>query len=255
MFLQYFDFKENPFKLASDPAYLFLGRHHEEAIAHLKYAVLEGEGFIAITGEKGVGKTTVCSSFAEKLDDNTEVAYICKPASDPKELLKTINDEFGVLSETKDAKDLTDSLNTFLMQKKLDGKKAAIFLDDAQSLNRNVLEQVRLISNLETTKDKLLQIILIGEPILSQMLASQALRQLGQRVSVGYNIDALTYDETMAYIQHRLTIASKGAPIRFDSKAVRRIFRYSGGVPRTINIACERALNCRRGHQHFSRTF
>jgi general secretion pathway protein A len=242
MFEQYFDFKENPFKLASDPAYFFLGRHHEEAIAHLNYAVLEGEGFIAITGEKGVGKTTVCRSFIEKLDENTEVAYSYKPASDPKELLKAINAEFGILSESEDAKDLTDSLNTFLMQKKMQGKKVAIFLDDAHSLNRDVLEQVRLISNLETTKDKLLQIILIGEPILTKMLTSQALRQIGQRVSVGYYIDAFNYDETMVYIQHRLSIASKGSSVRFDPKAVRRIFKYSGGIPRTINIACERAL-------------
>jgi general secretion pathway protein A len=128
------------------------------------------------------------------------------------------------------------------MQKKLQGNKVAIFIDDAQRLNRDVLEQVRLISNLETTRDKLLQIILIGEPILTQMLTSHALRQIGQRVSVGYYIDAFTYDETMAYIQHRLTIASKGSSVRFDPKAVRRIFRYSGGIPRTINIACERAL-------------
>jgi len=242
MFVQYFDFRENPFKLAFDPAYLFLGRHHEEAIAHLKYAVLEGEGFIAITGEKGVGKTMVCRSFAEKLDKNTEVAYIYKPASDSKKLLKDINTEFGIRSETEGDKGLTDSLNTFLMQKKLKGKKVAIFIDDAQSLNRDVLEQVRLISNLETTKDKLLQIILIGEPILSKMLTSHDLRQIGQRVSVGYHIDAFTYNETMVYIQHRLTIASKGPPVQFDPKAVRRIFKYSGGIPRTINIACDRAL-------------
>jgi general secretion pathway protein A len=242
MFEQYFDFKENPFKLAPDSSYLFLGRHHEEAIAHLKYAVLEGEGFIAITGEKGVGKTTVCRSFAGKLDENTKVAYIYKPAIGPGQLLKAINAEFGIPSDKKDVKDLTDSLNTFLMQQKLHWKKVAIFIDDAQSMNRDVLEQVRLISNLETTRDKLLQIILIGEPVLSQMLASRALRQIGQRVSVGYHIDAFTYDETMVYIHHRLTIASNGSPVRFDPKAVRRIYRYSGGVPRSINIVCERAL-------------
>ena len=242
MFEPYFDFKENPFKLAYDPAYLFLGRHHEEAIAHLKYAVLEGEGFIAITGAEGIGKTTVCRSFAESMDENTEVAYIYEATPNPKELLRTINAEFKILSETEDIKDLTDALNTFLMQKKLQGKRVAIFIDDAQNLNREVLEQVRLISNLETTRDKLLQIILIGEPILTKMLNSNDLRQIGQRVSVGYHISAFTYDETMVYIQHRVTMASKGSPVRFDPKAVRRIFRYSGGVPKAINIACERAL-------------
>ena len=242
MFLPYFNFKENPFKLTIDLAYLYLGSHHDEARAHLTYAVSEGEGFIVITGERGVGKTTVCRSFLEGLNKNVETAYIDRSTSNPQKLLLYINAEFKIRSKTASIKDLADALNEFLMRKRLEGKKVAVFIDDAHRLNSDVLEQVRLISNLETTKDKLLQLVLIGQPKLSEMLNSNELRQIGQRVSVGYCIGPLTYDETLGYIQHRLTIASKGPPIRFDPKAVRRIFNYSRGIPRSINIVCHRAL-------------
>ncbi|MGD8664272.1 MAG: AAA family ATPase, partial [Desulfobacterales bacterium] len=209
MFLPYFNFKENPFNLTIDLAYLYLGHHHEEANAHLTYAVSEGEGFIVITGERGVGKTTVCRSFLEGLGENVETAYIDRSTSNPQKLLLYINAEFKIRSKTATIKDLADALNEFLMQQRIEGKKVAVFIDDAHQLNSDVLEQVRLISNLETTKDKLLQLVLIGEPKLSVMLNSNELRQIGQRVSVGYCIDPLTYDETLGYIQHRLTIASK----------------------------------------------
>jgi type II secretory pathway predicted ATPase ExeA/cell division septation protein DedD len=242
MFLPYFNFKENPFKLTIDLTYLYLGHHHEEANAHLSYAVSEGEGFIVITGERGVGKTTVCRSFLEGLGKNVETAYIDRSTSNPQKLLLYINAEFKIRSKTATIKDLADALNEFLMQKKIEGKKVAVFIDDAHRLNSDVLEQVRLISNLETTKDKLLQLVLIGEPKLSVMLNSNELRQIGQRVSVGYCIDPFTYDETVGYIQHRLTIGSKGPPIRFDPKAIRRIYKYSRGIPLYINVACDRAL-------------
>ena len=242
MFLPYFNFKENPFNLTIDPAYFYLGRHHEEANAHLTYAVSEGEGFIVITGERGVGKTTVCRSFLQKLDKNVESAYIDRSTSNPQKLLLYITTEFKIRSATGRIMDLADALNEFLIQKKLEGKKVAVFIDDAHMLNSEVLEQVRLISNLETSKDKLLQLVLIGEPKLSEMLNSNELRQIGQRVSVWYCIGPLTHEETVGYIQHRLTIASKGPPIRFDQKAVRRIFKYSRGIPRDINVACTQAL-------------
>ena len=242
MFLPYFNFKENPFNLTIDLAYLYLGRHHEEANAHLTYAVAEGEGFIVITGERGVGKTTVCRNFLEGLDSNVETAYIDRSTSNPQKLLLYITAEFKIRSDAERIKDLADALNEFLIQKKLEGKKVAVFIDDAHKLNSDVLEQVRLISNLETSKEKLLQLVLIGEPKLSEMLNSNELRQIGQRVSVGYCIGPLTHDETVGYIQHRLTITSKGPPIKFDQKAVRRIFKYSRGIPRNINIACDQAL-------------
>jgi general secretion pathway protein A len=242
MFLPYFNLKENPFNLNIDPAYLYLGNHHEEAHAHLTYAVSEGEGFIVITGDRGVGKTTICRSFLESLDSNVETAYIDRSTSNPQKLLLYINAEFKIRPPTGGIKGLADALNEFLMQKKLEGKKVAVFIDDAHKLNSDVLEQVRLISNLETSKEKLLQLILIGESKLSEMLNSNELRQIGQRVSVGYKIGPLSYDETVGYIHHRLTIASKGPPIRFDPKAVRRIYKHSGGVPRNINVICHQVL-------------
>jgi type II secretory pathway predicted ATPase ExeA/cell division protein FtsN len=242
MFLPYFNFKENPFNLNIGLDYFYLGRHHEEANAHLTYAVSEGEGFIVITGERGVGKTTVCRSFLEGLDPNVETAYIDRSTSNARKLLLYITSEFKIRSDQERIKDLADALNEFLMQKKLEGKKVAVFIDDAHNLSSDVLEQVRLISNLETSKDKLLQLILIGEPKLSEMLNSNELRQIGQRVSVGYRIGPLTYDETLGYIHHRLTIASIGPPIRFEPKAVRLIFKYSRGIPRNINIVCNQAL-------------
>jgi len=255
MILDYFNFRGRPFNLTLDLAYLFLGRHHEEAIAHLTYAVMEGEGFIAITGERGVGKTTVCRSFVEKLDANVATAYIDSSTSNPVKLLRDINAEFKIRSNTESIKMLTDALNAFLMQKKLEGKKVAVFIDDAHKLSSDALEQVRLISNLETSKYKLLQIALIGEPQLSDMLNSTELRQIGQRVSVGYTIGPFTQDETVAYIQHRLSIASKGPPVRFDPKAVRRIHEYSNGIPRKLNIVCSQVLEIahKRKQKHIDR--
>jgi general secretion pathway protein A len=237
MFLKFFGLKDNPFKLVFDPAYLFMGRHHEEAAAHLRYAVAEGEGFTVITGERGVGKSTLCRAFAGRVADEAEAAFISSPVATARDLLQRINQEFGVRGEGETAKELIDALNGFLMQQRVAGKKVVVFIDDAQALAPEVLEQVRLISNLETTRDKLIQIVLIGEPELTEMLGSRELRQMGQRVSVCYEIGALTEAETASYIQHRLSLASEGPPVRFDPAAVRRIFQHSDGNPRRINIA------------------
>ena len=254
MYTKFFGFKENPFMLAPNPAYLFLGKSHEEALAHLIYALSEGEGFISLIGKRGVGKTTVCQAFIDRRNDNTEVAYIFKPEVSPEELLKTINAEFGISSDSDDSKDILDRLNSYLMQKRVEGKKVLLFIDDAQNLNADVLEQVRLLSNLETTREKLLQIVLVGEPELADMLGSRALRQIGQRVSVSYYIKPLTYEETCAYIYHRMSIASRGAQTHFASSALKRIYKFSGGIPRTINIACDKALFTahRLNHSHIT---
>jgi len=242
MFEQYFGLRENPFKLEIDTSYFFLGKDHEEAIAHLRYAVMEGEGFIAVIGKRGVGKTIVCESFIENLGSNVLVSYIDCPQSSSEELLKNINSQFRVPCNFQDIKKLTDTFYAFLMQKKLEGKKVAIFIDDAEKLSKEALEQIRLISNLETSREKLLQIVLIGEPKLSEMLASYNLRQIGQRVSVKCHINPLTYKENISYIYNRLSKASRGSPLRFDQKAFRRIFRYTGGIPREINFTCNRVL-------------
>lgn len=243
MFLKFFGLKDDPFKLVFDPAYLFMGRHHEEATAHLRYAVVEGEGFTVITGDRGVGKSTLCRVFAGRVAAEAETAFISGPVATARGLLQRISREFGVRAEGETAKELIDALNEFLMQRRVAGRKVVVFIDDAQALAPEVLEQVRLISNLETTRDKLIQMVLIGEPELVNLLGSRELRQMGQRVSVCYEIGALTEAETVAYIQHRLSLASAGPPIRFEPAAVHRIFQHSGGNPRRINIAGNAALS------------
>ena len=240
MYTKFFGFKEKPFRLVPDPAYLYLSKSHEEAMAHLNYALAHGDGFLEITGEVGTGKTTLCRAFLAAVDKNTRVAYIFNPGLDPKQLIKTINDELGVSYDNDNIKDLTDQLNRFLMQQKTTGQRVILLIDEAQNLQTNVLEQLRLLSNLETEKEKLLQIILIGQPELGQMLDSYNLRQIGQRISLRYQLRPLNYNETKAYIQYRLNIASRNKGPKFDRAALRKIFNYSRGIPRVINVACDR---------------
>ena len=242
MYENFFSFSEKPFKLVPNPAYLFLSKSHEEALAHLNYALAQGDGFVEITGEVGTGKTTLCRSFLEHLDDSTIAAYIFNPRLGPKQLIKTINDELGIKYDTDNTKDLIDKLNAFLMHQKATGKKVILLIDEAQNLSRNILEQLRLLSNLETSKEKLMQIILVGQPELSDILDSHDLRQLGQRITLRYHLTPLNFKETAEYIKYRINIAARKAGIRFDRSAVRQIYKYSGGIPRVINIACDRTL-------------
>jgi general secretion pathway protein A len=242
MYNSFYGFRERPFQLVPNPAYLFLSRSHEEAMAHLVYAISQGDGFVEMTGEVGTGKTTLCRAVLENLDKFTEAAYIFNPKLDSLQLLKAINDEFGVSSHGDNIKDLIDSLNAFLMKKKTEGKKIVLIIDEAQNLSRDVLEQLRLLSNLETTTSKLLQIILVGQPELSEMLDSYELRQLGQRITLSCHLNPLTRKETREYIQHRIQVASQKSEVKFAGAAYRAIYRYSGGVPRLVNIASDRAL-------------
>jgi len=242
MYKNFFGFKERPFQLVPNPAYLFLSRGHEEAMAHLSYAISQGDGFVQITGEVGTGKTTLCRAFLENLDNDTEAAYIFNPKLDSIQLLKAINDEFVISSDADNTKDLIDTLNSFLMEKKADGKRVILIIDEAQNLSKEVLEQVRLLSNLETVTSKLLQIILVGQPELGEMLDSYELRQLGQRISLSCHLTPLTLKETREYIQHRIHIASQKHGTMFTWAAILSIHKYSGGIPRLINIAGDRAL-------------
>jgi len=242
MYNAYFGFREKPFKLVPNPEYLFLSRSHEDALAYLNYAISQGDGFVEITGEVGTGKTTLCRAFLESLDDSTVAAYIFNPKLNPKQLIRSINDEFGIACDTDDTKDLIDKLNRFLLQKRQERKKVIILIDEAQNLSATVLEQLRLLSNLETKKEKLLQIILVGQPELAAMLDSHDLRQIGQRISIRCQISPLSPKETQEYIQYRLNIASQKRLALFDPAAIRQIYAYSGGIPRMINIACDRAL-------------
>jgi general secretion pathway protein A len=242
MYDDFFGFKERPFQLVPNPEYLFLSRSHEEAIAHLNYAISHGDGFVEITGEVGTGKTTLCRAFLEDLDENSEVAYIFNPQLNSLELLRAINDEFGIPADADNTKDLIDTLNVFLMEKKSQKKNAILLIDEAQDLNKEVLEQLRLLSNLETNTSKLLQIILVGQPELQKMLDSYDLRQLRQRITLSWYLTPLSRKETREYIRHRVNIASKKTEDKFTGSAYHWIYKYSGGIPRLINIACDRAL-------------
>lgn len=235
MFWSFFGLKDNPFKHGFDRACLFMGRHHEEALAHLRYAVAEVEGFAVITGAHGAGKSTVCRAFVESLAAEASVAFLASPVKSPRDLLQHINRCFGLPAYAPTPLELTHTLNLFLMRQRVSGRKVVLFIDDAQLLSPEVLEQVRLISNLETTRDKLIQIVLIGALELMQMLNSHQLRQMGQRVSVCYDIGPLTADETAAYIQHRLSVVASGAPIRFSAAAIRHIVKHTQGNPGRIN--------------------
>ena len=242
MYTHFFGFKERPFKLVPNPDYLYLSHSHEEALAHLTYAVSDGDGFLTITGEVGTGKTTLCRSFLEKLDNQTAVAYIFNPKLDAVQLLQAINDEFEIRSDFNSTKDLIDTLNRFLIEKKQEGKKAVLLIDEAQNLDIDVLEQLRLLSNLETTQEKLLQIILVGQPELFELLDSRALRQLTQRITLRRHLMPLNAKEVKEYIAHRLNMASQKSQIKFTGSALRTIYAYSNGIPRLVNIVCDRAL-------------
>jgi general secretion pathway protein A len=254
MYNKFFGFKEKPFKLVPNPEYLFLSKSHEEALAHLSYAINHGDGFVEIIGEVGTGKTTLCRVFLENLDKSLEAAYIFNPKLDALQLLKVINDEFGIDSTPDNTKDLIDRLNNFLIEKKSAGQKALVLIDEAQNLSLEVLEQLRLLSNLETTQEKLLQIILVGQPELGEMLASHQLRQLGQRITINCQLTPLTFQETKDYINHRIALASHRAGPPFDNNSLRAIYEYSRGIPRLINIACDRALLNAFSHNSFKIT-
>ncbi|MGM0452608.1 MAG: ExeA family protein, partial [Thermodesulfobacteriota bacterium] len=242
MYNHFFGFKERPFKLVPNPDYLYMSRAHEEALAHLKYAAAEGDGFVEIIGEVGTGKTLLCRAFLESLGPDTETAYIFNPKMNAVGLLQTINTEFGIAADQESPRALIDALNAFLIEKKKAGQKVILLIDEAQNLGADVLEQLRLLSNLETSRDKLLQIILVGQPELGEMLDSHELRQLGQRIALSCRLRPLTHAETRAYVAHRLRVAARGPAVYFTRAAVRRIYKYSGGIARLINIACDRAL-------------
>ncbi|MBW2711789.1 MAG: AAA family ATPase [Deltaproteobacteria bacterium] len=242
MYKHFFGFKERPFKLVPNPEYLFLSRSHREAMAHLVYAVGQGEGFVAITGEVGTGKTTLCRAFLDNLDEDTEAAYIFNPIPDAVQLIKAINEEFEIDSEPDNVMGLIRVLNRFLMKKKADGKDVILLIDEAQNLTRATLEQVRLLSNLETTRSELIQIILVGQPELRKILDSHELRQLKQRITLSFKLAPLTSDETSAYVKHRLEVAAGGRKIDFKADAIHTVYGYSKGIPRLINVACDRTL-------------
>ncbi len=220
-----------------------MSERHQEGLAHLLYGITMGGGFVALTGEVGTGKTTLCRCLLQQLPENVDIALILNPKLNAIELLTTICDELNIVYDGKrrTLKNFTDAINQYLLEAYSNGRRTVLLIDEAQNLSLEVLEQIRLLTNLETSKAKLLQIILVGQPELKRLLAKRALRQLNQRITARYHLLPLSYDETKAYIQHRLTV-SNGDPRLFKDRAIRKIYQFSGGIPRIINILCDRAL-------------
>lgn len=244
MYHDFFGLKEPAFSIAVNPRYLFMSDQHREALAHLLYGIQNG-GFVMLTGEVGTGKTTIIRCLLEQLPPNTDMAIILNPMGSAPELLSTICDELGVgyIADELTVKNLTDALNQFLLDNHRKGRKTVLLIDEAQLLKVPVLEQIRLLTNLETTTQKLLQIMLVGQPELKKLLARPALRQLSQRITARFHLEALSLPETKAYIAHRLKIAGLPDHQRpFSDAMVKRIHAFSGGVPRLINVISERLL-------------
>ncbi len=244
MYLSFFGLNEKPFAITPDPRYLYLSERHAEALAHLLYGINEAGGFVQLTGEVGTGKTTTIRSLLAQTPKNAEVALILNPRMTPPEFLLTICEELGIGvpdSAEHSLKDLVDILNDYLLKAHAGGRRVVLVVDEAQNLAPAVLEQVRLLTNLETNTQKLLQIIVIGQPELRELLGRNELRQLAQRITGRYHLDPLSKEETAAYVRHRLRVAGATTDI-FTAQALSEVFRLSGGVPRVINVISDRAL-------------
>jgi general secretion pathway protein A len=244
MYLAFFGLNEKPFSITPDPRYLYLSERHAEAMAHLLYGINEAGGFVQLTGEVGTGKTTIVRSLLAQAPKNAEIALILNPRMTAPEFLLTICEELGIGvpdSATQSLKDLVDILSQYLLRAHAGGRRVVLVVDEAQNLAPEVLEQVRLLTNLETNTQKLLQIILIGQPELRELLARNELRQLAQRITGRYHLSPLSAEETTAYVRHRLRVAGATADI-FNRFALEEIYRLADGVPRVINVICDRAL-------------
>lgn len=244
MYTSFFGLVEKPFAITPDPRYLFMSERHAEALAHLLYGINESGGFIQLTGEVGTGKTTVVRSLLERMPGHADVAVILNPQLTPLQFVLTICEELGIFVRDEDEgslKDLVDILNKRLLAANAKGRRVVVIVDEAQNLTPETLEQVRLLTNLETASHKLLQIILIGQPELREVLARVELRQLAQRITGRYHLDPLSRHETATYVNHRLKVAGSTVEI-FTPAALRELHRLSSGIPRIINVMCDRAL-------------
>lgn len=246
MYKAFFGFKENPFNVTCDPDFFFPSAHHEEAFAHLIFGIQQRKGILVITGEIGTGKTTLCQTLISRLDQKIKTALILNPYFSETQLLRLIVTDLGIKGNFKNKLDLIQALNTYLLEQSAEGNNVAVIIDEAQNLKPRQLEQIRLLSNLETQKNKLLQIILVGQPELLDLLHVDSLKQLNQRISVRYHMLPLQEEETQRYIEHRLRLASVTQngqpPAQFTKEAFSAVYRFSKGTPRLINIICDRAL-------------
>jgi general secretion pathway protein A len=244
MYLSFFGIAEKPFAITPDPRYLYLSARHADALAHLVYGINEAGGFIQLTGEVGTGKTTTIRSLLARAPKNAEIALILNPRLSPGEFLLTLCEELGMGPDDNapgNTKELVDLLNRYLLRAHAQGRRVVLIVDEAQNLSPEVLEHIRLLTNLETETQKLLQIILIGQPELRKLLAREDLRQLAQRITGRYHLDPLSRLETAAYVRHRMRVAGATADI-FSRGALREVYNVSRGIPRVINIICDRAL-------------
>jgi general secretion pathway protein A len=242
MYLQHYNLKEYPFSITPDPRFLYFSRHHREAYDHMMYGIRERKGFIELTGEVGSGKTTICRAVLADIGADVETAFILNPSLTETQLIKAMLNDFGLEVRAHNRLAFVERLNEFLLVKMREGTNVALIIDEAQDLSPEVMEQVRLLSNLETDQHKLIQIVMCGQPELKKRLARADLRQLRPRITVRYDIPPLTQDDTMMYIRHRLWVAGSDGSVTFDDHAVREIHRYSGGIPRVINSVCDNAL-------------
>jgi len=245
MYLKYYGLKENPFNVTSDPSFFYLSREHKEALSHMLYGINERKGFLELTGEVGAGKTTLCKLLLKRLresDSNIKTAFILNSNLSEIQLLDAILDDFGITAKRKTKISFFRGLNNFLLEELRKNSNVVLILDEAQNLRPSTLEAIRLLSNLETDKTKLFQIVLVGQPQLRRKLNSPALLQLRQRIGIRYHIKPLVKDEIGEYIYHRLKVAGSKGDARFTKEALNRIFDYSSGVPRLINLICDKAM-------------
>lgn len=242
MYLEYFKLNELPFSLSPNPRFLFYSGKHREALNHLLYGIRERKGFVQLTGEVGAGKTTLCRALLEQLGENYSTAVLLNPALNADQLVKAIAMEFGLDVKGLDRLDMIAVINGFLIRQMTEGRETVLIVDDAQVLTNELLEQVRLLSNLETDERKLLQIILMGQPELRDRLNDPNLRQLRQRISVRYHLGPLRRAEVAQYVQHRLQVSGARSGPYFTWGALWRIYSYSRGIPRLVNAVCDKAL-------------
>ncbi len=243
MYKDHFGLTETPFSIAPNPRYLYMSEFHREALAHLLYGIESDGGFVLLTGEVGTGKTTVCRCLLEQLPDTIDAALILNPKLTSQELLATLCDEFGISYPERaiGIKIFVDMINAHLLDSYAKGRKSILIIDEAQNLSSDVLEQIRLLTNLETNEHKLLQIIMLGQPELREKLEHPELKQLAQRITARYHLGPLSRNDIPAYIAHRLQVAGAQRTL-FSSSTIKALYRFSGGIPRLINIVCDRAL-------------
>ncbi len=243
MYKEYFGLKEDPFSIAPDPQFLYMSSRHREALAHLIYGMKADSGFVLLTGEVGTGKTTVCRCLLGQIPDKSEIAFILNPKLSVVELLATICDELGIgyPAGNQSVKVFIDQINLYLLKAHAEGKRTVLIIDEAQNLSIDVLEQIRLLTNLETDKRKLLQVVMLGQPELNHLLNQPELRQLSQRVTARYHLEPLSKHELQGYLSHRLAVAGVERPL-FPEKTIGKLYSLTGGVPRLINLLCDRAL-------------